>query len=76
MRYHPLTDADRAHMLQVIGVEAVDDLFADVPRDKLLSDLLNLPPSASEISVERTLARLAGRNRAAGDGPFFIGAGA
>ena len=28
MRYLPLTDADRTHMLQTIGVPSVDTLFA------------------------------------------------
>ncbi len=31
MRYLPLTDADRAEMLGVIGVDSVDALFRDVP---------------------------------------------
>ena len=31
MTYIPNTDADRAEMLKVIGVESVEDLFHDVP---------------------------------------------
>ena len=31
MRYLPLTDADRRRMLERIGVDSMDDLFADVP---------------------------------------------
>jgi glycine dehydrogenase subunit 1 len=76
MRYHPLTAADRALMLSRIGVASVDDLFRDVPEGRLLSDLLPLPPGRSEIAVERAMAAMAGKNRAAGDGPFFVGAGA
>ena len=76
MRYLPHTDADRALMLNKIGVGSVDDLFLDIPADKRLDGLLDLPPSKSEIEVERHLAKMAGRNVAAGSVPFFIGAGA
>ena len=37
---------------------------------------LDLPAHAPEFSVEAHMKALAGRNRAAGDGPFFLGAGA
>ncbi|MEM6851341.1 MAG: aminomethyl-transferring glycine dehydrogenase subunit GcvPA [Pseudomonadota bacterium] len=75
MRYLPLTDIDRAHMLREIGAPSVDALFEDAPRELLNPDL-GLPPAASEIEVERALSALARKNRAGGDGPFFIGCGA
>ncbi len=76
MRYLPLTAADRGEMLAVIGAADIDVLFADVPAAARLPGPVNLPPHASELAVERALGRLAGRNRAAGSGPFFCGAGA
>ena len=76
MRYLPLTAEDRAEMLARVGVERVDDLFADVPADKLQRDLPDLPRRASEIEVERALGAMAGRNVAAGMVPFFVGCGA
>jgi glycine dehydrogenase subunit 1 len=76
MRYHPLTDDDRSAMLARIGVGSIDDLFADVPKDKRLTGLLDLPTTKSEIEVERILGHLAEKNIAAGSGPFFVGAGA
>jgi glycine dehydrogenase subunit 1 len=63
-------------MLRRIGVGAIDDLFADVPKDVLLRDLPDLPPHRSELEVSRLMRSLAAKNRAAGDGPFFVGAGA
>jgi glycine dehydrogenase subunit 1 len=77
MRYLPLTKDDRAAMLEKIGVADVDALFRDVPQ-KAQSPLqaFDLPATQGEIEVERNLARLAARNAAAGDGPFFCGAGA
>jgi glycine dehydrogenase subunit 1 len=76
MRYLPLTPADRADMLSVIGAGSIDDLFADVPPAARLEGPVALPRHASELSVERSLARLAHANRPAGAGPFFCGAGA
>ena len=76
MRYLPHTDQERQDMLARIGVAHVDDLFADVPNAVMLDSLVDLPRRASEMSVERTLSRMAGRNMPAGTVPFFCGAGA
>ncbi|MEM7695935.1 MAG: aminomethyl-transferring glycine dehydrogenase subunit GcvPA [Pseudomonadota bacterium] len=76
MRYHPLTADDRALMLAKIGARHIDDLFADVPPAHLLKEDMPLPPGQSELLVERALSKLARSNHAAGDGPFFLGAGA
>src|SRR5882757_7218723 len=76
MRYLPLTPEDRSEMLARIGVADIDALFADIPADKRLNSLPNLPLTKSEIEVERVLGRLAARNVAAGSVPFFVGCGA
>jgi len=77
MRYLPLTDADRSAMLSVIGAASIDDLFVDVPAEaRLDGPIRELPMHASELSVERHMTRLARKNLAAGDGPFFLGCGA
>src|SRR5271156_4156062 len=76
MRYLPLDDVDRRLMLSRIGVANIDALFADIPAEKRLAGLLEMPLRASEIGVERTLGAMAARNVAAGSGPFFLGAGA
>ncbi len=75
MRYLPITDADRSGMLQAIGAPSVEALFSDVPEDALLAGPVDLPHHAGEFEVEQRLSRLAARNRAAGAGPFFCGAG-
>ncbi len=77
MRYLPLTDENRRDMLGVIGAETIDDLFVDVPTEaRLTGDIEGLPKHASELAVERHMGRLAAKNVAAGDVPFFLGAGA
>jgi glycine dehydrogenase subunit 1 len=76
MRYLPLSDADRSEMLARIGVATIDDLFADIPADKLLPSPVDLPRAKGEMEVERILGRMAGRNVPASSVPFFVGAGA
>jgi len=77
MRSLPLTGADRHAMLAAIGVDSVDALFRDVPEAVYqTTPLPDLPTHADEIAVERRLNVLAARNRPAGAGPCFLGAGA
>ena len=76
MRYLPLTPLDRAQMLGVIGADGIDALFKDVPAAARREALFDLPKRAGELEVERELSALAAKNRAAGAGPFFCGAGA
>jgi glycine dehydrogenase subunit 1 len=76
MRYLPLTDADRQQMLGVIGAKTVDDLYADVPKNALLKDLVDLPRLQGELDVHRHMQRLAEKNTPAGRTAFFLGAGA
>ena len=76
MRYLPLSDGDRALMLERVGVGSIDDLFADIPKKARLDGLVDLPRMKSELEVERLLGAMAGKNVAAGSVPFFCGAGA
>jgi glycine dehydrogenase subunit 1 len=76
MRYLPLTPAERVEMLGVIGAASIDDLFVDVPASARLAGPVDLPLHQGELEVDRALSVLAAKNRAAGAGPFFCGAGA
>jgi len=77
MRYLPLTDTDRQEMLASIGARSIDDLFVDVPEvARLDGPIHGLPMHASEMAVERHMKACAAKNLAAGDAPFFLGAGA
>jgi glycine cleavage system P protein (glycine dehydrogenase) subunit 1 len=72
MAYIPHTPEDVAHMLQVIGVNSIEDLFDEIPAE-LRAGVLNVPPPLSEMEIGRLMT-----SRAAIDGrPLnFIGAGA
>jgi glycine dehydrogenase subunit 1 len=76
MRYLPLSDTDRSEMLARIGVNHVDELFADVPKSLLLKEPVDLPRRKGELDVERILARMSVKNIPASSVPFFVGAGA
>jgi glycine dehydrogenase subunit 1 len=76
MRYLPLSDTDRGEMLARIGVNHVDELFADVPKNLLLKEPVDLPRRKGELEVERILSRMSSRNVSASSVPFFVGAGA
>jgi glycine dehydrogenase subunit 1 len=76
MRYLPLTPQDRAEMLNVIGVNSIDDLFVDVPAAARREGLVDLPTAQGELEVDRELSRLAMMNRPTISWPSFCGAGA
>src|SRR5512137_265244 len=77
MRYLSLTDADRRLMLERIGVESMDDLYADVPLSaRLARPLPELPKHQAEFEVERIIGKLASKNLPSSACPSFLGAGA
>ncbi|MBC7241525.1 MAG: aminomethyl-transferring glycine dehydrogenase subunit GcvPA [Anaerolineae bacterium] len=75
MVYVPNTDKDRAKMLAVIGVESVDDLFYDVPKE-LRYPQIELPEPVSEMEVLRELQEMSESNVDLLHTPSFLGAGA
>ena len=74
--YLPHTQADRRAMLEAIGVESVEELFADVPADLRMKGSLVLPPALSEPELVRHLCSLATENQNLQDVVCFLGAGA
>jgi len=74
-RYTSATDADRAAMLEVVGVASIDELFVDIPEKLRLGRPLELPAGLSEQEVYVHLRELAARNVSAEDEISFVGAG-
>ena len=74
-RYTSATDADRQEMLEAIGVDTIDDLFADVPEGVRLGRALDLPQGKPEQEVYARLRDLAAQNTSAEDELSFLGAG-
>jgi glycine dehydrogenase subunit 1 len=71
-RFTPHTEDDIREMLGAIGVETLDDLFADV--SPKFEGELDLPPVLSEYEALSDVNRLAARNVTGL--PIFLGAGA
>lgn len=72
--YSPNTDADRRAMLDSIGVDAVVELFDDIPAH-LRNPVLDLPSPLSEFELRRDVEAMAAENATPGDYACFLGAG-
>lgn len=71
----PHTKDERDHMLQAIGVDRVEDLFADVP-EEIRYPKLNLPDPLTEMEVVDQIRELSDANETTRDLVCFLGAGA
>ena len=71
-RFTPHTEADVGEMLEAIGVDSLDDLFADV--SPKFEGELNLPPALSEHEALADVQEAAKEN--VFGLPIFVGAGA
>ena len=73
--YVPNTEDDRRAMLKAIGVESVENLFADIP-EGYRQPTLDLPAPLSELELRRELQALSDLNMVPGRVPCFLGGGA
>ena len=71
-KYLPHTHQDIDEMLKTIGVDSIDDLFAEIP-DELKQCEIDIPSSHSELELREHFKKVAGMNE-----PLipFMGAGA
>lgn len=72
-QYFPHTDSDIRAMLDRIGVNSLDDLYADVPQDCLYKGEYDLPSAMTEQQVRDFFEGLAAKNPKL---KVFAGAGA
>ena len=72
--YIPSTMDEQAEMLAALGIDSIDQLFADIP-DEFRNPTLNLPAPLSELEIQQGLGQMAGKNRPLSSGPSFLGAG-
>ncbi|MBU0987014.1 MAG: aminomethyl-transferring glycine dehydrogenase subunit GcvPA [Proteobacteria bacterium] len=75
MRYLPHTDEDIFSMLQVVGVDNLDDLFSTVPADCRFKGDLNLPEALSEWELNDHMTALADTMAVSPKYKMFMGAG-
>ena len=62
-KYFPHTEADIEAMLQKIGVQSLDELFADLPKRLQTKPDYQVPLSKSEIELRNHFKGLSNRNR-------------
>lgn len=74
--YIPNTKAEEKQMLQTIGIDSVDALFADIPADIKLARRLNLGEAMSELEIAKHINGIANKNKSLDDMTCFLGAGA
>ena len=70
------THEDEQEMLKSIGLNSLDQLFDDIPKDMQLGRDLNLPTAMSELEVKRYLSEMAKKNCSLSELTCFLGAGA
>jgi len=62
-------------MMREIGINSIDELYADIPEKYFLKKPLNLPEGLSEFEVKRHVETLLSKNKTYADIPIFLGAG-
>jgi len=75
MRYLPQTREDIDRMLQVVGVDSLEGLFAGIPDDCRRKEDLRLPEPLTEWELNLRMDELAGAMAAAPRYKVFVGAG-
>lgn len=73
--YIPVSKNDETHMLDIIGVNNIDDLFVDIPENVRFRGELDLPLQKSEIEIRKIMNDYANKNVSASDKLCFLGNG-
>lgn len=62
-KYIPHTEEDVRKMLEVIGVESIDDLYSDVPSEVIFKEEYDIPEKMSEVELRRHFEELGKKNK-------------
>ncbi|HEY9576504.1 MAG TPA: glycine dehydrogenase, partial [Pseudobacillus sp.] len=74
-RYLPMTETDKKEMLAAVGVQTVDELFADIPEKVRFQGLYNIKEAKAEPALKKELNAMAAKNMNAKQNASFLGAG-
>jgi len=75
MNYIPINFQQKKEMLDAVGVENIEELFVDVPKQARLKGLLPLGDGAGEMELVSKITALAKKNTPATELVSFAGAG-
>ncbi|MFX1511645.1 MAG: aminomethyl-transferring glycine dehydrogenase subunit GcvPA [Promethearchaeota archaeon] len=73
--YIPISHEDQKAMLQEMGLDSLEVLFADIPKEFRVKKSLDLPPSHSEISLRKHVQTVALSNQTDAEMLSFLGGG-
>ena len=76
MRYLSHSSRDVRAMLEDLGLQSVEELFAPIPAQARLKEPLDLPPARSEPEILERFRALARKNRVPPEIHLYVGAGA
>ena len=62
MKYFPHTSEDIQQMLKCVGVNSLDELYSEVPKELLFKGELDMPSAMSEIEVRKVVNEMADKN--------------
>lgn len=75
MTYLYNTPDDQHAMLKAIGIESIEELFANIPQELRLQRELELPPKQGELELTQHLSALAAKNLSPATHACFLGGG-
>lgn len=74
-RYLPQTDQDKREMLETLGIQSIDELFADIPEEVRFKGEMNISEALSEPELVKYMKDLAAKNISFETHANFLGAG-
>ncbi len=74
--YLPHTEQEIEEMLAEIGVNSIEELFKDIPKELMLDRELNIDDTKSEIELRKIFNNLVSRNTCTNSLVCFLGVGA
>ena len=74
MTFIPNTENEVREMMALLGIESIEELFKDIPREVLFKDALDIP-RLSEFELTRYLGEKLSRNRVFPPEKVFLGGG-
>ncbi|WP_096201224.1 aminomethyl-transferring glycine dehydrogenase subunit GcvPA [Bacillus sp. FJAT-45350] len=74
-RYLPMTEQDQIEMLEAIGVQSIEELFADIPESIRFKGQLNISDALKEPELIKYFQELASKNVDLQKAVSFLGAG-
>lgn len=74
-RYLPQTDQDKREMLEALGIQSIDELFADIPQEVRFKGELNISEALPEPELVKYMKGLAAKNVSFETHVNFLGAG-